>query len=159
LPRVAKFFGHRADKSRPFDRTYVYNRFSTFGTTTVPSGSRTTKYISRIGPFAKMKIAFPIAATYPESYEVRNSLVMLLVNVESHAPGPYVSEVQFTAVAEFELSTLGLDQAAGIQESRFAQPGSSRTSLRVGWQRKPQPGALGSRLHPTTGLRRRRDLL
>ena len=27
-----------------------YSRFSTFGSTTVPSGGRTTKYIWRIGP-------------------------------------------------------------------------------------------------------------
>jgi hypothetical protein len=29
----------------------LHSRFSTFGATTVPSGSRTTKYIWRIGPF------------------------------------------------------------------------------------------------------------
>jgi hypothetical protein len=31
-------------------RAIDYSRLSTFGTTTVPSGSGTTKYISRIGP-------------------------------------------------------------------------------------------------------------
>jgi hypothetical protein len=35
---------------RPRCRNVAYSRFATFGTTTVPSGSRTTKYIWRIGP-------------------------------------------------------------------------------------------------------------